>query len=118
MGNILVPFKKFLSNKNTITILGVLLGVVVLYLGYNWRVNRSIQPTRIPYANKTMVAGTKVTENDEKKDENVNNNVVENKVENKVENTNVIDTTTTPLRERSSPSWLGSAVEPNEKPPP
>ena len=64
MGNILVPFKKFLSNKNTITILGVLLGVVVLYLGYNWRVNRSIQPTRIPYANKTMVAGTKVTEND------------------------------------------------------
>ena len=64
MGNILVPFKKFLSNKNTITILGVLLGVVVLYLGYNWRVNRSIQPTKIPYANKTMVSGTKVTEND------------------------------------------------------
>ena len=62
MGNILVPFKKFLSNKNTITILGVLLGVVVLYLGYNWRVNRSIQPTNIPYATETLIAGTKITE--------------------------------------------------------
>lgn len=62
MGNILVPFKKFLSNKNTITILGVLLGVVVLYLGYNWRVNRSIQPTNVPYATEPLIAGTKITE--------------------------------------------------------
>ncbi len=64
MGNILVPFKKFLSNKNTITILGVLLGVVVLYLGYTWRVNRSIQPTQIPLANKTLIQGKKITEED------------------------------------------------------
>ncbi len=64
MGNILVPFKKFLSNKNTITILGVLLGVVVLYLGYTWRVNRSIQPTSIPLANKTLIQGKKITEED------------------------------------------------------
>jgi len=62
MGNLLVPFKKFLSNKNTITILGVLLGVVVLYLGYTWRVNKSIQPSEIPYATKTLIAGTKITE--------------------------------------------------------
>ena len=49
MGNLLVPFKKFLSNKNTITILGVLIGLVVLYLGYSWRVTQSIQPTSVPY---------------------------------------------------------------------
>lgn len=60
MGNLLVPIKKFLSNKNTITILGVLIGVVVLYVGYNWRVTKSIQPVRIPYANVTMIAGTKI----------------------------------------------------------
>ncbi len=64
MGNILVPFKKFLSNKNTITILGVLLGIVVLYLGYNWRVHRSIQPTSVPYAARTLIAGPTITEND------------------------------------------------------
>ncbi|MDE5888458.1 MAG: hypothetical protein K2H20_00390 [Bacilli bacterium] len=63
MGNLLVPFKKFLSNKNTITILGVLIGIVVLYLGYNWRVTKSVQPVRIPYSNTTMIAGTKITEN-------------------------------------------------------
>lgn len=62
MGNILVPFKKFLSNKNTITILGVLLGLVVLYFGYTWRVNQSISPQRIPYATQTLQAGTKITE--------------------------------------------------------
>lgn len=62
MGNLLAPFKKFLSNKNTVTILGVLAGVVVLYLGYTWRVNQSISPTSVPYANKTMLAGEKITE--------------------------------------------------------
>lgn len=60
MGNLLVPLKKFLSNKNTITILGVLIGIVVLYVGYNWRVRKSIQPVRIPYSNVTMIAGTKI----------------------------------------------------------
>lgn len=62
MGNLLVPFKKFLSNKNTITILGVLIGVVVLYAGYNWRVNKSIQPVRVPYSTVTLMNGTKITE--------------------------------------------------------
>lgn len=62
MGKILVPFKKFLSNKNTVTILGVLLGLVVLYFGYVWRVEQSIQPKEVPYATATMISGTKITE--------------------------------------------------------
>lgn len=62
MGNIMVPLKKFLSNKNTITILGVLIGVVVLYVGYNWRVTKSIQPVSVPISATTMIAGTRITE--------------------------------------------------------
>lgn len=62
MGNLLVPFKKFLSNKNTITILGVLIGVVVLYVGYNWRVSKSIQPVKVPICTSTLISGTKITE--------------------------------------------------------
>ena len=62
MGNLLAPFKKFLSNKNTITILGVLLGIVVLYFGYTWRVNNSVQPTKVPYATTKLSPGTKITE--------------------------------------------------------
>ena len=64
MGNILAPFKKFLSNKNTITIIGVLVGVVVLYFGYMWRVKQSVDPIEIPYANKILTATTKITEDD------------------------------------------------------
>ena len=64
MGNLLVPFKKFLSNKNTITILGVLIGLVVLYLGYSWRVTQSIQPTNVPFCNTTLIGRTKITADD------------------------------------------------------
>lgn len=62
MGNIMIPLKKFLSNKNTITILGVLIGVVVLYVGYNWRVTKSIQPVNVPISSATLISGTKITE--------------------------------------------------------
>lgn len=62
MGNIMVPLKKFLSNKNTITILGVLIGVVVLYVGYNWRVTKSIQPVSVPISASTLIAGNRITE--------------------------------------------------------
>lgn len=62
MGNMMVPIKKFLSNKNTITILGILIGVVVLYVGYNWRVTKSIQPVEVPISAATLISGTKITE--------------------------------------------------------
>lgn len=57
-----VGFKRFLTNKNTVTIIGVLLGITILYLGYTWRVNDAIQPAIIPYAKKTIQPRTKITE--------------------------------------------------------
>lgn len=62
MGNLLVPLKKFLGNKNTITILAVLIGIVVLYFGYTWRVNQAISPTQVPYANQIIPAGEVITD--------------------------------------------------------
>ena len=50
MGNIVTTFKRFLSNKNTVTIIGVMLGIVVLYVGYNYRVNHAIETVSIHYA--------------------------------------------------------------------
>lgn len=61
MGNLLTPLKKFLSNKNTVTILGILLGVVVLYIGYNYRINQSINPVSVPYAKVEITSRTKIT---------------------------------------------------------
>ena len=36
--NILVSIKRFFANKNTVTILGVIVIIAILYFGYNYRV--------------------------------------------------------------------------------
>ena len=61
MGNKFTGIKKFLSNKNTVTIVCVILGVLVLYFGYNFRVTKSTDPVRVPYAKKTLEKKTKIT---------------------------------------------------------
>ena len=64
MGNILVKIKRFLGNKNTVTILCVLGGIVVLYIGYNWRVSSATEPVRIPYAKNTLSSRHVITSDD------------------------------------------------------
>ncbi len=54
--------KKFLSNKNTVTIICVILGIVVLYLGYQKRISDQINPITVPYARVTINPGTKITD--------------------------------------------------------
>ena len=54
--------KKFISNKNTVTIIGVLLGFIVMYIGYNMRISKEINPIEVPYAKETISPGTKITE--------------------------------------------------------
>ena len=54
--------KKFLSNKNTVTILGIVLGVLVLYVGYTWRVNKAVEPVKVPYALTTIQPRTEIKE--------------------------------------------------------
>jgi len=62
MGNLVNSLKKFLSNKNTVTILGVIAGVIVLYVGYNYRVNSSIQTISVYYVKKAVPSNTQLTE--------------------------------------------------------
>ena len=64
MGNLLVKIKRFISNKNTVTILCVLAGILVIYVGYNWRVSVATSPQSVPNANKTLVSGTVITQDD------------------------------------------------------
>ena len=49
MGNIVTTIKRFLSNKNTVTIIGVLLGLIVLYVGYNYRVKTAVSTINVPF---------------------------------------------------------------------
>ena len=62
MGNLSFKIKKFLQNKNTVTFIGTALILMILYFGYNWRINQAITPVRVPYANTTIQPRTKITE--------------------------------------------------------
>lgn len=61
MGNIVATIKRFLSNKNTVTIIGVLLGIIVLYVGYNYRVKSAVSIVSVPRAKKNIDATTQIT---------------------------------------------------------
>jgi len=61
MGSLLNTIKKFISNKNTVTILGVLAGVIVLWAFYSYRVNNATTPIRVPYAKETLNATDEIT---------------------------------------------------------
>ena len=53
---------KFLKNKNTVTILGVLACLVILYAGYTMRINKKTALVDVYYANQTIQPKTKITE--------------------------------------------------------
>ena len=54
MGNLGTSIKKFLQNKNTVTVLGVVLAIVILYVAYNMRVKAAINPINVPYATQLI----------------------------------------------------------------
>ncbi len=62
MNNLMFNIKRFLSNKNTVTIIGVVLGVLVLYFGYNHRIEQAIRPRPMPYALTTIQPRERITE--------------------------------------------------------
>ena len=62
MGNIATGFRKFLQNKNTVTVVGVVLAIFVLYFAYTMRIKSSINPITVPYAAQQIPAGTQITE--------------------------------------------------------
>lgn len=53
--------KKFLTNKNTITIVGVVVIIALLYLGYNKQVQNAVEPIEIPIASMTIQPKTEIT---------------------------------------------------------
>lgn len=60
MGNLINSIKKVLGNKNTVTFLGVIACVLVLFFFYNYRVKSATTPIKVPYAKEEMYAATKI----------------------------------------------------------
>lgn len=61
MNNLSALIKKFMGNKNTVTILGVILCIVILVVGYNRTINSQIKLSTVPYALQTIQPKTLIT---------------------------------------------------------
>lgn len=64
MNSVITKIKRFLSNKNTVSILCVIAGLLVLYIGYNYRVSSKINPTIVPYTKTKLEARHVITAED------------------------------------------------------
>ncbi len=62
MGNFSSSFKRLIANKNTITILGLLIGVAVIVVGYYMRIEAATKPVTLWVANKQLEPQTIVTQ--------------------------------------------------------
>jgi hypothetical protein len=58
----MAKLNKFLKNKNTVTILGVIACLVILYAGYTMRINAKTALVDVYYANQTIQPKTLITE--------------------------------------------------------
>ena len=62
MNNLKASMKKFFGNKNTVTILGVILCLVILYIGYNYRINSKTELVAVHVAKQTIQPRTYITD--------------------------------------------------------
>lgn len=61
MNNFVASLKKLITNKNTVTILGTLVGIAILYFGYNWRINQQVEQISVVVAKQNIQPRTRIT---------------------------------------------------------
>lgn len=54
-------FKRFITNKNTVTIIGLILIVAILYFVYNNQIKQATNPVKVPVAKVTIQPKTLIT---------------------------------------------------------
>lgn len=64
MNNFVIGLKRFLKNKNVITVLLVIVILVVLYIGYSGSIKSKTNPVNVPVAARTINAQTQITNED------------------------------------------------------
>jgi hypothetical protein len=62
MGNVGMTLKRFFTNKNTVTLLAIIVCVILLYICYNWRVNKAVSTVNACVATKTIAPRVQITE--------------------------------------------------------
>jgi len=64
MNNFVIGLKKFFTNKNVVTVLGVIVVLVILFVGYTSSIKKETNPLNIPVANKKIGPQTQITGED------------------------------------------------------
>lgn len=64
MNNLVAKIKTLFLNRNTVTILAVIAGVIALWFVYSMTLDKAVKPQRVPVAAKTIIAGTIITKDD------------------------------------------------------
>lgn len=64
MAGLLNSIRKIFLNRNTVTILAVIAGVIVLWFFYNMTLNNAINPKRVPVATREILATELITAED------------------------------------------------------
>ena len=61
MNNFMISLKRFFKNKNTVTIIGVILIILILFIGYRTQIKNQVKPVQVPVAAETIQPRTKIT---------------------------------------------------------
>lgn len=64
MSNFMISLKRFFTNKNTVTIIGVVIVLIILYYGYSSTIKKAVNPTRVPVAAHDLQPQTQITSSD------------------------------------------------------
>lgn len=63
MNSFMISLQKFFKNKNTVTIIGVVAIILILFFGYRYQIKKQVSPvTGIPVAASTIQPRTKITD--------------------------------------------------------
>ena len=62
MNNLMASAKKIFKNKNVVTVIGVVIILVLLYIGYSTQINSAVEPVQVPVATQTIQPRTQITD--------------------------------------------------------
>ena len=62
MQRLLISIKRFFKNKNTVTVIGLVASLAIIYFAYNSQIQKAIEPVRVPYALVNIAPGTLITD--------------------------------------------------------
>lgn len=61
MQSLLIGVKRFFKNKNTVTIIAIVVSLGVLYYFYSWRITKATEPQIVPYAQVVIGPNTYIS---------------------------------------------------------